>query len=172
MVGKLQTQQRGEENSFAFFSLAQPSFVARETRPFKNTWTFCINKQLQKIIKNTKANLDFDGQTSIRCNGQTLKTFFTLVGHLGLFILLQTLVSKPLQLHSRQNYQKSLIKNCERSELRLLFETAKVHSKCQKWPIWRVFEILKLAVTQCYQTGQKLVENAKKCDIFSDFQTP
>ena len=28
--------------------------------------------------------------------------------------------------------------------------------------IWRVFENLKLAVKQCYQTGQKLVENAKK----------
>ena len=26
---------------------------------------------------------------------------------------------------------------------------------------WRVFENLKLAVKQCYQTGQKLVENAK-----------
>ena len=45
------------QNSFAFFSLAQPSFVARETRPFKNTWTFCINKQLQKIIKNTKVKI-------------------------------------------------------------------------------------------------------------------
>ena len=44
--------------------------------------------------------------------------------------------------------------------------------------IWRVFENLKFAVKQCYQTcliGQKLVENAKienfKCDIFSNFQT-
>ena len=35
---------------------------------------------------------------------------------------------------------------------------------------WRVFENLKLAVKQCYQTGQKLVENIKieifKFDIF------
>ena len=47
-------------------------------------------------------------------------------------------------------------------------------------PFWRVFENLKLAVKQCYQTmsvliGQKLVENAKikklKCDILSNFQT-
>ena len=41
--------------------------------------------------------------------------------------------------------------------------------------IWQVFENLKLAVKQCYQTGQKLVENAKiqkfKCDILGDFQT-
>ena len=28
-------------------------------------------------------------------------------------------------------------------------------------PFWRVFENLKLAVKQRYQTGQKLVENAK-----------
>ena len=41
-------------------------------------------------------------------------------------------------------------------------------------PFWRVYQNLKLAVKQCYQTGQfligqKLVENAKiqkfKCDI-------
>ena len=45
-------------------------------------------------------------------------------------------------------------------------------------PFWRVFENLKLAVKQCYQSvliGQKLVENAKiqkfKCDILSNFQT-
>ena len=45
-------------------------------------------------------------------------------------------------------------------------------------PLWRVFENLKLAVKQCYQTGQffmgqKLAENAKiekfKCDILGDF---
>ena len=47
-------------------------------------------------------------------------------------------------------------------------------------PFWRVFENLKLAVKQCYQTGQfkigqKLMKKAKvqkfKCDIFSNFQT-
>ena len=46
-------------------------------------------------------------------------------------------------------------------------------------PFWRVFENLKLAVKQCYQTdrsvlmGQKLMENAKiqkfKCDLLSNF---
>ena len=30
---------------------------------------------------------------------------------------------------------------------------------------WRVFENLKLAVKKCYQTGQKLVENAKMSSI-------
>ena len=52
--------------------------------------------------------------------------------------------------------------------------------KAKNGPFWRVFEKLKLAVKQCYQTcqfliGQKLVENAKiqkfKCDISSNFQT-
>ena len=46
-------------------------------------------------------------------------------------------------------------------------------------PFWRVFENLKLAVTQVYQTGiligKKLVENAHiqkfKCDILGYFQT-
>ena len=53
-----------------------------------------------------------------------------------------------------ENLPKSRIQHCERSELYLHFEWTKVHQKCQKWPIWRVFENLKLAVTQCYQTGQ------------------
>ena len=48
-----------------------------------------------------------------------------------------------------------------------------------KWSIWRVFENLKRAVKQCYQTGhfligQKLVENTQnqklKCDILSHFE--
>ena len=42
-------------------------------------------------------------------------------------------------------------------------------------PFWQSFENLKLAVKQCFQTGQKMVENAKiekfKCDILGDFQT-
>ena len=42
-----------------------------------------------------------------------------------------------------ENHRKSLIQHCERSELRLHFD-----------PFWRVFEKLKLAVKQCYQTGQ------------------
>ena len=50
--------------------------------------------------------------------------------------------------------RKSLIQHCERSELSLHFEWTKVHWKCQKWTIWRVFEKPKLAVKQCYQTRQ------------------
>ena len=53
-----------------------------------------------------------------------------------------------------ENNRKSLIQYCERSELRLHFEWTKVHKKCQKGSIWRVFENLKLAVKQCYQTCQ------------------
>ena len=37
----------------------------------------------------------------------------------------------------------------------------KLIEKAKNGPFWRVFENLKLAVKQCYQTGQKLVENAK-----------
>ena len=50
-----------------------------------------------------------------------------------------------------ENHRKSLIQHCEQSELRLHFEWTKVN---QNGPFWRVFEILKLAVKQCYQTGQ------------------
>ena len=52
-----------------------------------------------------------------------------------------------------ENHRKSRIQHCERSELRLHFEWTKVNQKCQKQLIWRVFENLKLAVKQCYQTG-------------------
>ena len=80
-----------------------------------------------------------------------------------------------------ENLPKSRIQHCERSELYLHFEWTKVHQKCHKWPIWRVFENLKLAVTQCYHLpdrsiliSQILVENAKaeklKCDILDDFR--
>ena len=56
----------------------------------------------------------------------------------------------------------------------------KLIKNAKNCPFWQVFENLKLAVKQCYQTGQfligqKLVENAKikkfKCDILGDFQT-
>ena len=56
----------------------------------------------------------------------------------------------------------------------------KLIKNAKNGPFWRVFENLKLAVKQCYQTsqfliGQKLAENAKiqelKCDILSNFQT-
>ena len=51
-----------------------------------------------------------------------------------------------------ENHRKSLIQHREWSELRLHYEWTKNNLKCQKWLIWRVFE--KLAVKQCYQTGQ------------------
>ena len=51
----------------------------------------------------------------------------------------------------------------------------KLIKNAKNGPFWRVFENLKLAVKQCYQTGQKLMENAKiqkfKCVILSNFQT-
>ena len=61
-----------------------------------------------------------------------------------------------------ENHIESLIQYCERSELRL----QKLIKMQKTGTIWRVFENLKLAVKQCYQTGyfqkrQKLVENAK-----------
>ena len=53
-----------------------------------------------------------------------------------------------------ENHRKCLIQHCERSELRLHFEW----KKCQ---FWRVFEKLKLAVKQCYQTSQFQVDKNK-----------
>ena len=53
-----------------------------------------------------------------------------------------------------ENHRKSLIQHCERSELRLHFEWTKVIKNVKNGPFWRVFENLKLAVKQCYQTGQ------------------
>ena len=53
-----------------------------------------------------------------------------------------------------ENHRKSLIQNCERSELHLHFEWTKVHYKGKNGQFWRVFENLKFAVKKCYQTGQ------------------
>ena len=56
----------------------------------------------------------------------------------------------------------------------------KLIKNAKNGPSWRVFENLKIAVNQYYQTGQlligqKLMENAKigklKCDIFGNFHT-
>ena len=56
-----------------------------------------------------------------------------------------------------ENHKKSLIQHCERSELSLhLINNAK------NGPFWRVFENLKLAVKQCYQTSHFL--NRTKID--------
>ena len=76
-----------------------------------------------------------------------------------------------------ENYRKSLIQHCERSELRLHFEWTKVNSKCQKWSILANF----WKPEACGQTvlpdrsvliGQKLVENTKiqmRLNMFSRF---
>ena len=53
-----------------------------------------------------------------------------------------------------ENHRKSLIQHCERSELRLHLSEQKLSKNAKNGPIWRVFENLKLAVKQCYQTGQ------------------
>ena len=51
-----------------------------------------------------------------------------------------------------EKYRKSLIQHCERSELRLRGQ--KFIKNAKNGQFWRVFQILKLAVKQCYQTGQ------------------
>ena len=53
-----------------------------------------------------------------------------------------------------ENHRKSLIKHCERSELSLLCEWKKLIKNVKNGQFWRVFESMKLAVKQCYQTGQ------------------
>ena len=61
-----------------------------------------------------------------------------------------------------ENHRKSIIQICE---LRLQFELVK---RSKNGRFWRVFENLRLAVKQCYQTiilkVQKLVENAKNAE--------
>ena len=53
-----------------------------------------------------------------------------------------------------ENRRKSLIsQHCERSELRLHFGQ-KLLKNAKNGQFWRVFENVKLAVKQCYQTGQ------------------
>ena len=51
-----------------------------------------------------------------------------------------------------ENHKKRLIQHCERSVYILSGE--KLIKNAQNGPFWRVFESLKLAVKQCYQTGQ------------------
>ena len=53
-----------------------------------------------------------------------------------------------------ETHRKSLIQHCERSELRLHFSGQKLIKNAKNCQFWRVFENLKLAVKQCYQTGQ------------------
>ena len=49
-----------------------------------------------------------------------------------------------------ENHRKSLIQHCERSELHLHF----AFWVDKNGPFWGLFENSKLAVKQCYQTGQ------------------
>ena len=51
-----------------------------------------------------------------------------------------------------ENQRKSLVQHCERSELRLHIDNTKVNKNAQNGQLWPVFENLKLAVKQCYQT--------------------
>ena len=53
-----------------------------------------------------------------------------------------------------ENHRKSLIFLTWRAKLRVHFETTKVHKKMPKMADFAKFENLKLAIKQCYQTGQ------------------
>ena len=69
-----------------------------------------------------------------------------------------------------ENYRKSCIQHCERSELRLYFEWTKVNNKCQKWSIFAIFSKPEsygqtVLPDRSLLIGQKLVENA----IFGSF---
>ena len=52
-----------------------------------------------------------------------------------------------------ENHRKSLIQHCEQSYIYIL-SGQKLIKNAKNGPFWRVFENLKLAVKQCYQTGQ------------------
>ena len=65
-----------------------------------------------------------------------------------------------------ENYRKSRIQHCERSELRLYFEWTKVNNKCQKWSIFAIFSKPEsygqtVLPDRSLLIGQKLVENVK-----------
>ena len=70
-----------------------------------------------------------------------------------------------------ENYWKSRIQYCERSELRLHFEWTKVNQNVKNGQFWRVFENLKLSVKQCYQTGQQYTENWLEMNKFKNSNT-
>ena len=55
-----------------------------------------------------------------------------------------------------ENHRKSLIFNIIASEASYVYILSgqKLIKNVKKYPLWRVFENLKLAVKQCYQTGQ------------------
>ena len=78
-----------------------------------------------------------------------------------------------------ENHRKSLIQNCERSELRFLFEWTKFIKKVKNGQFGEFLKIWSLrsnSVTrQVNFNWTKIGENAKietlKCDILDDFQT-
>ena len=53
-----------------------------------------------------------------------------------------------------KNHRRSLIQHWKRSELCLLSEQTKLFKNAKNGQFWQFFENLKLAVKQCYQTGQ------------------
>ena len=62
------------------------------------------------------------------------------------------------------NHRKSLIQHASEASYVYILSGQKLIKNAKNGPFWRVFEHLKLAVKQCYQTvliGQKLVESAK-----------
>ena len=62
-----------------------------------------------------------------------------------------------------ENHRKSLIQHCELRYVYIL-SGLKFIKNPKNGPFWRVFENLKLAVNQCYQTGQFLKDkNWWKC---------
>ena len=65
------------------------------------------------------------------------------------------------------------------SEARYVYNLSdqKFIKNAKNGPFWRVFENMKLAVEQCYQTGKLLLDKSwwkigkLKCHIMGDFQT-
>ena len=53
-----------------------------------------------------------------------------------------------------ENHRKSLIQHCELQSYVYILSGQKLSKNAKNGPFWRVFENLKLAVKQCYQTGQ------------------
>ena len=57
-------------------------------------------------------------------------------------------------LHNIKNHKKVSFNNASEASYVYNLSGQKFNQKCQKWSILASFENLKLAVKQCYQTGQ------------------
>ena len=87
----------------------------------------------------------------------------------GLWQLMQIQINKVIwtpYFKVFENYRKSRIQHCERSELRFHFEWTAVHTKCQKWSLLASFWKLEASgqtvlPDRSLLIGQKLVEKAK-----------